>query len=176
MKAVYQNKPLKSRHFKSWFSSKWDWLKSRDGKEAFTTLTTLLTILLFMYTAVSKLLEYDKFVFQMRLAPLPLMQSWASVIGRIVPIVELALVVLLFVDRMRYWGLICSLMLMVLFEIYIIWMKIMEIQTSLRLPCTCGGIVSKKGWATHLLFNAVFIFLLGLSIYYEWKKRKLKIV
>lgn len=172
MKAVYQNKPLKSQHFKSWLSAKWDWLKSREGKEAFITLTVMLTILLFMYTAVSKLLQQSVFVFQMRRAPLPLMQTLAPIIGWAVPIIELVLVVLLYVNRTRFLGIVCSLVLMVSFEVYIIGMKIIEMQTGVDLPCTCGGIVSNMGWTTHLLFNAVFIFLLGLSIYYGRKMKK----
>lgn len=174
MKTVCQNKPLKSQPYKSWFSTRWNWLKSRGSKEAFITFTVMLTLLLFMYTSVSKLLEYDKFVFQMRRAPQPLMQTWAPVIGWAVPAIELLLVPLLFVGRSRFWGLIGSLILMVSFEIYIIWMTIMEVQTGIKLPCTCGGIISSMGWTAHLLFNAVFIFLLGLSVYYERQKRKLK--
>lgn len=176
MKAVYPKKPLKFQSSKNWFSSKWKIIQTWDKKEVFITVTITLTILLFMYTAVSKLLEYDIFVFQMRRAPVPFMQSWAPFIGRVVPIIELALVALLFIDKTRYWGLICSLLLMVSFEIYIIWMKIMEMQTGVELPCTCGGVISNMGWTTHLLFNAVFISLLGLSIYYERKKRRLNTV
>src|SRR5690606_40838422 len=74
----------------------------------------------------------------------------------------------------RLWGLIGSLTLMLSFEAYIAWMKIMEIQTGMRLPCTCGGIVSQMGWTTHLYFNGIFILLLSLSIYFlqTWKKHQ----
>lgn len=176
MKAVYQNKPLKSQHLKSWFSAKWDLVKSLDKKETIITLTVGLTILLFMYTAVSKLFSYKIFVFQMQLAPLPLMATVAPYLGWIVPMVELILVILLFLNRTRFWGMICSLLLMLSFEFYIGWMKVVAMQTGIDLPCTCGGIISNMGWTTHLLFNAVFIFLLGLSIYYERAKRKLKAI
>ena len=132
----------------------------------------MLTILLFMYTAVSKLFQQSVFVFQMRRAPLPLMYTLAPVIGWVVPIIELVLVALLYLNRTRLLGMVCSLMLLVSFEVYITGMKIMEMQTGIRLPCTCGGIISNMGWTAHLLFNAVFIFLLGLSIYNQRKMRK----
>ena len=134
MKVVYQNKSLKTQHHKGWFSAKWDWLKSQEGKEAFITFTVMLTILLFMYTAVSKLFQQSVFVFQMRRAPLPLMYTLAPVIGWVVPIIELVLVALLYLNRTRLLGMVCSLMLLVSFEVYITGMKIMEMQTGIRLP------------------------------------------
>lgn len=176
MKVAYQNKPLKSQLIKNWLSLKWDWFKSPLGKDAFITFTLMVTILLFMYTAASKLLSYKTFVFQIQLAPFPLIGTLAPFLGWAVPITEIVFVLLLYLNRTRYWGMIGSFVLMVSFETYISWMKLMEIQTGVRLPCTCGGIISNMGWTTHLLFNAVFIFLLGLSIYYERKMRNSRII
>lgn len=149
--------------------------KPMDKGELIITTTIVMVILLFMYTGVSKLLEYDKFVFQMRRAPHSFTQAWAPFLGRAVPLAELLLVLFLFLDKTRFWALIGSLILMVFFEVYIIWMKIIEVQTGIKLPCTCGGIISNMGWTAHLLFNAVFIFFLGLSVYYKWKTSKSKI-
>jgi len=174
MKTAYRHISPRGRRWEHWLAGIRKWLLSRGTPETVVTVTVLLTVLLFMYTAVSKLLEYDKFVFQMRRVPLPFMQSWAPFVGRAVPLVELVLVGLLFIARTRYWGLICSLLLMVSFEVYILWMKILEMQTGVRLPCSCGGIVSKMNWTEHLLFNAVFVCLLTLSVYYERKKRRSK--
>ncbi len=172
MKAVYPNKPINTQRLKRWFASKWNLIKSLDKREAIITITIVLTILLFMYTAVSKLLNHSMFVFQMRRSPISFMQEWAPTIGWTVPSIELVLVILLFLERTRLWGMISSLLLMLSFEVYISWMKIVELQTGIKLPCTCGGIISDMGWTAHLLFNAVFIFLLGMSIYYERKLRK----
>src|SRR5690606_41640149 len=174
MKTVDIRTRSRSQRLGDLLSSRWRTARSLNTKETLITCTIVLTILLFMYTAVSKLLEYDKFVFQMRRVPLHFIQSWAPFIGRAIPLVELVLVGLLFIVRTRYWGLICSLLLMVSFEIYILWMKILEMQTGIRLPCSCGGIISKMNWTEHLLFNAVFVFLLALSLYYERKKRRSK--
>uniref|UniRef100_UPI003977C927 MauE/DoxX family redox-associated membrane protein n=1 Tax=Pedobacter heparinus TaxID=984 RepID=UPI003977C927 len=53
---------------------------------------TVLLVLLFFYTALSKVLEYEKFIFQMRLSPLVLMQRLAPVIGVLVILAELLVV------------------------------------------------------------------------------------
>ena len=145
-------------------------------KDTLKTTTVVLVIILFMYTGISKLLEYNKFVFQMQRVPQPLVQNLAPIIGWVVPILEILLVAMLYFEKSRLLGLIGSLTLMVSFETYIIWMKSLELQFGIRLPCTCGGIISSMGWNAHLIFNAVFIVLLALSIHierlYRVQKRK----
>ena len=143
-------------------------------KDILKTITVILVIILFMYTGVSKLIEYNKFVFQMQRVPLPLIQNLAPTLGLAVPIIEIALVTMLYFDKSRFMGLIGSLTLMVSFETYIIWMKSLELQFGVRLPCTCGGIISNMGWTEHLIFNAIFIILLALSTYFEWTIRTQK--
>src|SRR5699024_6776445 len=123
------------------------------------------------YTGVSKLLEYSKFVFQMQRVPLPLVQNLAPSLGWVVPIIEIALVAMLYFEKSRFWGLIGSLTLMVSFETYILWMKSLEVQLGIRLPCTCGGIISSMCWTEHLIFNAIFIILLALSTYFDWTNK-----
>lgn len=143
-------------------------------KDILKTTTVNLVIILFMYTGVSKLIEYNKFVFQMQRVPLPLIQKLAPTLGWVVPIIEIALVIMLYFDKSRFMGLIGSITLLVSFETYIIWMKSLEIQFGIRLPCTCGGIISNMGWTEHLIFNAIFIILLVISIYFDRAKRTQK--
>lgn len=140
-------------------------------KDILKTTTVILVLILFMYTGVSKLIEYNKFVFQMQRVPLPLIQNLAPTLGGVVPIIEIALVIMLYFEKSRFLGLIGSLTLLVSFETYIIWMKSLEVQLGIRLPCTCGGIISSMGWTEHLLFNAIFIILLALSTYFDWTNR-----
>lgn len=112
-----------------------------------------LLVLLYMYTAVSKVLEYEKFVFQIRLAPVAAFRVIAPVLGVVVPLVELAIVWLLCKDRYRLTGFYASFLLLLIFEVYI---SIMLLSGD-KLPCTCGGIISQMGWKTHLIFNGVFM-------------------
>jgi len=126
----------------------------------------VLLCLLFVYTSASKFLDYDKFVFQMRLAPVPLMKILAPALGWLVPAVEfilaVALAVGMFIPAIKIKALQASIFLLVAFEIYI---AIMLLSGS-HLPCTCGGIISKMGWKQHLLFNGFFILASSLSIKY----------
>ncbi|MEO9172896.1 MAG: MauE/DoxX family redox-associated membrane protein [Mucilaginibacter sp.] len=136
-----------------------------------TQICVLLLCLLFVYTATSKFLDYDKFVFQMRLAPVPLMKPIAPVLGWLIPAVEFILAVALamgiFIPAIKIKAIQVSAFLLVGFEIYI---AIMLLSGS-RLPCTCGGIISTMGWKQHLFFNAFFIVTAILSIKYL-KKHK----
>lgn len=129
-------------------------------------LIILLIILLFSYTAMSKLLEHDKFVFQMRLSPMPLMSLSAPWLSWFVPLLEAAIVIGLLFPSWQVRALYITFLLMCLFEVYIGSMLL----SGNHLPCTCGGIISKMSWRTHLLFNAVVIFLTFLAI--RWRKHK----
>ncbi|MGY0035166.1 hypothetical protein [Pedobacter sp. NJ-S-72] len=44
-------------------------------------IAAVLLILLFGYTAISKILEYNKFVFQMKLAQMPIIASLAPLLA-----------------------------------------------------------------------------------------------
>ncbi|MES2060462.1 MAG: MauE/DoxX family redox-associated membrane protein [Bacteroidota bacterium] len=140
-------------------------------KMILTQICLLLLCLLFVYTSASKFLDNDKFVFQMRLAPVPLMKIAAPVLGWLVPAVEFTLSIVLavgmFVPSIKIKALKASAFLLVAFEIYIIIMLL----SGSHLPCTCGGIISTMGWKQHLFFNAFFILAAYFSIKYL-KKHK----
>lgn len=123
-------------------------------------LSVVLFIVLFTYTAISKLIEYDKFVFQMGLSPFLPVRTFALVLGWLVPVFELIIVMALLSNRWRRIGLKASLALLLIFELYIGAMLL----TGGQLPCTCGGALSVMGWQTHLLFNAVFIILAFIGL------------
>ncbi|MGB6083877.1 DoxX family protein [Moheibacter sp.] len=112
-----------------------------------------LFILLFVYAAVSKLLEFQDF--QTQLGQSPLLGAFAVPISYAVIIVELVTAVFLVLERTRRLGLIISFVLMVMFTVYII---IILNFTSFT-PCSCGGVLEDLGWTEHLVFNMVFIAL-----------------
>jgi hypothetical protein len=123
-------------------------------------VVTSLLVLLFVYTGVSKLIENDLFVFQMRLAPLPIMVNLAPYLGWIIPTVELLIATGLLINRFRLLALYSSVALLMLFMGYIITMML----SGSHLPCTCGGIISTMSWKAHLVFNFTFIILGLLAI------------
>lgn len=123
-------------------------------------LSVILIILLFTYTAISKLIEYDKFVFQMGLSPFLPVRTFAPVLGWLVPIIEIIIVLALLSDRWRRVALKATLSLLLIFELYIGGMLLRGVQ----LPCTCGGVLSVMGWQTHLVFNAFFMLLAFIGL------------
>lgn len=119
-----------------------------------------LLIILFAYTATSKLLEYNKFIFQMSLAPVAYIKLMAPVLGAAVIAAEVAIIAALLHSRFRLLGLYASLFLLLSFEIYISAMLL----SGSELPCSCGGFISALGWKPHLLFNGAFIILSIVAI------------
>jgi hypothetical protein len=137
-------------------------------KELIADICLALLLLLFSYTAISKLLDHHRFVFQMKQAPLPLMKTIAPLLGWLLPVMEGLLVLALFFPRFRLKGLYAAVVLLLVFEIYITGMLL----SGLDLPCTCGGILSKLSWKQHLIFNALFI-ITGIIPIIHLEKQKL---
>jgi uncharacterized membrane protein YphA (DoxX/SURF4 family) len=113
----------------------------------------LLYVLLFIYAATSKLLDFQNF--QVQLGQSPLLSAFAWWVSRIVPIIELVIVLLLCIPKWRNFGLFASLSLMSMFTSYIF----IVLHFSSFVPCSCGGILEKMSWNTHLAFNIVFVVL-----------------
>lgn len=110
-------------------------------------------ILVFVYTAISKLLSMDAFIKVLHQSAL--LSRFAGWVGWGLPFVELVVSALLVFPETRKAGLLISLGLMVLFTAYIGWMILYEP----KLPCSCGGVIRYMSWRTHLVFNSVLIVL-----------------
>jgi len=114
-----------------------------------------LLILLFVYTAISKLFDYT--AFKNVLSRSPLIASKAGIVALALPITEGLVSLLLFVPRTRLWGFYGSVAIMSVFTLYLAYM----INFTPKLPCSCGGVLKQMTWNQHLIFN---IFFLALSI------------
>lgn len=114
--------------------------------------------LLFIYAAVSKLLDFENF--QVQLGQSPLLSAYASWVSYFVPLVELVVAVFLVVNPWRFVGLLASLMLMVMFSSYIF----IVLHYTSFVPCSCGGILEKMSWNQHLVFNLFFVLLALLAL------------
>ena len=110
-----------------------------------------LLLLLFLYTGISKLADYEKF--KNVLSTSPFLSSSASVIAWLLPLTEIGVALLLFFPRTRFKGLKFSLVLLLLLTAYLLFM----ILYAPELPCNCGGVVSKMSWWQHVWFNLFFI-------------------
>lgn len=124
-------------------------------KQLAIEIICFLFILLFVYTAVSKLMDTEKFA--VRMGQSPLITNYAGFLAFIVPITELIIAVMLAVSRFRLIGLYAAFTLMALFTAYVFAV----LQLDSNIPCSCGGIIEAMGWEEHLTFNSVFT-VLGL--------------
>ena len=119
-------------------------------------------ILLFVYAAVNKFIDFDNF--QVQLAQSPLLSSFAGFFSYSVPIVEVLISIGLALKRFRYLSIYLSLSLMVMFSAYIF----IILHYSPYVPCSCGGILEDMSWKQHLVFNIAFVLIaIGGIILFE---------
>jgi len=118
--------------------------------------------LLFMYAAIAKAMDYAFFVSEMSKSPLLTKydKQWLApgVLG-----VEFLIVALLSFAATRRSGLLLSFFVMLLFTLYLSTLYFFYT----NIPCSCGGILGKMSYPTHIIFNAVFTLLAatGVMIY-----------
>lgn len=114
-------------------------------------IISFLFIFLFIYAAVSKLIEFSEF--NVQLLRSPVLTTVAGFTSYAVPISEIIIAVMLVVPRMRYAGLLASYLLMVAFTTYIV----LILRFSFYVPRSCGGVLESLGWSEHFIFNIVFV-------------------
>ena len=127
-------------------------------KRNVAVVVSYLFVLLFLYAAVNKLLDFETFTVQ--LAQSPLLSAYASVIAWAVPGLEILIAVLLTFPKFRIPALYAAFTLMVMFTAYIF----IILNFSDFIPCSCGGVLEKLSWTQHLIFNIVFIILAGVVV------------
>lgn len=128
-------------------------------KALFVDVVCALFVVLFVYAAVSKLIDYEKF--RVQLGQSPLLTAFAGTVAWAVPALEIILSTMLFSRRTRLIALYGCFTLMVMFTAYIVTV----LYFSGNVPCSCGGVLEKLGWEEHLVFNAGFVALAGLAIF-----------
>jgi uncharacterized membrane protein YphA (DoxX/SURF4 family) len=120
-------------------------------------IITALFFILWIYAAISKLLDYD--TFKVQLGKSPLLTKFPGFVAIAVPLAELLIAGALVFKRLI--GLYASLFLMVLFTAYLIAI----LNFSYYIPCSCGGIIGKgMTWQTHIVFNMTFVLLAIIGI------------
>jgi putative oxidoreductase len=115
-----------------------------------------LLVLLFLYTSLSKWLDFKTFTGEMNNQPFPnWMTPW---LVWILPVTEVLIVLALLFEKTRLTGLWASFVLMILFTIYT---ALVLLRVFHRVPCSCGGVIKNLNWKQHLVFN---LFFTGISI------------
>lgn len=126
---------------------------SAKTRALITDVAVYLFIILFMYTAASKILTVKSFA--STLAKSPLIGSFSMVVAWAIPIIEILISLVLIFPAIRKTGMRAALLLMLTFTIYLIYM----VFSGSTLPCHCGGVISAMTWQQHIWFNIGFIVL-----------------
>ncbi|NML21080.1 hypothetical protein HHL16_09360 [Pseudoflavitalea sp. G-6-1-2] len=127
-------------------------------KETITEAICALLIILFLYTGVNKMWDYNEFKTQMGRSPF--IGELNGFIAAALPAGEMLLSLLLVIKKTRYIGLYLSFLLMGMFTGYI-WLMLTYAPD---LPCSCGGILAAMDWKDHLYFNAGFTVLAAIGM------------
>lgn len=128
-------------------------------KKYFILVTVLLLIFLFIYASINKLFDFYTFSFQLGKSPL-IPQNLTNLTAVAIPFGELLIVILLVIEKFRLAGLYLSFFIMLLFTIYLFYIT----QYSYYIPCSCGGILGKLDWESHIYFNLFFVAISAVSV------------
>lgn len=130
-------------------------------KETILTIICALLILLWTYTAFSKLANTQEF--KRQLTGQVFSRQFVQFLFWFIPSIEIFAAALLLFKKTIHTGLLLSSILMFAFSAYIILILAGYYP---RVPCSCGGVLKAMGWQTHLWFNLFFltISIIGLSL------------
>lgn len=132
-----------------------------------TTLIDIICILLIMlwiYTVVSKLMDFG--LFKLQLSRQALISDYAGLFAWFLPLIELIAALLLMFLTTRKVGLLLSFSLMAIFTAYI---GMIAFGIAEKTACSCGGVLSNLGFKEHFWFNLFFLVLSGLGLYLNSK-------
>ena len=126
------------------------------SKFIFGEVIPLVFVCLMLYTAISKLKDYN--LSREQMAMMPLLTPVAHIVVWSLPLAEIVIAALLFIPVTRLKGLYAFTTLMVFFAGYVSYMMIFYD----HLPCSCGGFLEMLSWKGHLIFNSIVV-LLGIA-------------
>lgn len=128
-----------------------------------------LLVILFIYAGFSKLLESE--IFKVQLAKSPLLPTFSiAAIAYGLPVFEVVLAISFFFSRFEAITLLLAFFTMLFFTLYLIALNVFF--SGEDIPCSCGGILGKLPYSTHIVFNIIFT-LLSLTGFIISKKNKL---
>jgi len=129
-----------------------------------TTVVILLCIL-FIYAGIFKAMDYPLFLSDLSKSPL-LVKYDKTLLAPAILGTEFLIVILLSFTLTRKTGLFLSFFVMLLFTLYLSTLYFFYT----NIPCSCGGILGKMSYPTHIIFNAVFTLMAATAILVSVKK------
>jgi len=134
-------------------------------KDIYINVCCTLLIILFVYAAGSKLIDYEHSLREMHNQIFPTFA--ANILTWLVPTLEIGAILLLLLPSSKIIGLWISLALMSVFTVYI---AIVMTGIFGRIPCSCGGILNNMPYSTHLIFNLLVILLTLSALHIHYRK------
>jgi hypothetical protein len=117
-----------------------------------------LLVLLFVYTALNKLLNTAQFAYT--ISRVPLIEPFAGFLSFAAPVTELLISAALIFPPTRLAGLYAAFLLMAAFTVYVTAMVFFLKD----LPCSCGGVLKDLTWKQHIAFNLFFTAISAFAI------------
>ena len=136
-----------------------------SAKLIFKHSVIFLLVLLWIYAALSKLIDWDHFQWEMRNQALPTIVQTTLIY--LLPPAEILVAALLIFQRTVAFGLYASTVLLALFTGYVALTLAHFFE---YVPCSCGGILEHLGWGPHLAFNLLFLLMTLTALYITKKK------
>ena len=136
---------------------------SKSVAQRIPFIASIFYITLFVYTASSKIFDFDNF--QIQIGQSPILTSYAGFVSWSIPVIELIIVVLFLIPKFISIAFLASYSMMVMFTTYIL----LILNFSDFIPCSCGGVLESLSWHEHIVFNilCIVIALIGLHFYYR---------
>jgi putative oxidoreductase len=135
-------------------------------KSIFVNISCALLILLWTYTAFSKLADLTEF--KRQLGNQVFGKSGTLFLLWFIPISEISAALLLLFRKTRLIGLALSHLLMIVFTTYIALILTGYYD---RVPCSCGGVLKQMGWTLHFFFNLFFLLLSLIAFFFEGQRK-----
>jgi len=138
----------------------------RNYREISVEVISIIYVVLFAFTGITKLMEGDRFFNNLNNSPiLPDIVEVSYVLSWGVPMLETVTALLIAIPRTRLKGLYGALGLMILFSFYVSGIAFFSPYT----PCSCGGIITLLSWPQHLVLNIglIILALLAIRLYYK---------
>lgn len=130
-------------------------------------IISFLFILLFVYAAMNKLMDYQKF--RVQIGQSPLLTGFGDSIPWMVIASEFLVSLFLIIPHFRLLGFFAAFSLMTMFTAYVVAI----LSFSSQIPCSCGGVMEALDWREHLIFNSVFVIfaLIGIILQGQYEKQ-----
>lgn len=129
-------------------------------RSAILEIICSLIILLFLYTSVSKIMDFSGFIHDMHNQPFP--EVVKPLLVYTIPPIEIGIALALLFERTKRIGLWASLILMSLFTLYTLTVLLHFFD---RVPCSCGGVIRRLTWAQHMFLNLFFVIISLIGLY-----------